>query len=114
MKPKDNMKPKSKSVTGKQIMTQAQMERKRENAKRRRLELNAMNAEKLNTEIENAKQKRPELIKKRDELESQIANKTLQKQLQDTKQELKLLDTYIGSLIKTWRRYLPKTSITIE
>lgn len=85
------------------------IEKKRENAKRRRLLMNAKNADKLNEEIELNKQKRPELIKERDELEAMIAEKRLHKQLAAKKQELKLIDFYIASLIKTRNRHLPKT-----
>lgn len=85
------------------------IEKKRENAKRRRLLMNARNADKLYEEIELNKQKRPELIKERDELEAMIAEKRLHKQLAAKKQELKLIDFYIASLIKTRNRHLPKT-----
>lgn len=107
------MKTVKKGPTGTEInINSDRIEKKRENAKRRRLLLNAKNAEKFNEEIELNKQKRPELIKERDELEAMIAEKRLHKQLAAKKQELKSIDFYISSLIKTRNRHLPKTKST--
>lgn len=88
------------------------IEKKRENAKKRRLLMNARTAKEIDAEIEALRQKRPELTRERDELETMIAEKTLQKQLNLKKQEIKFLDFFICSKIKAKNRHLPKTKVS--
>lgn len=83
--------------------------KKRENAKKRRQQLNANNAIKLHEEIQLNQAKLPQLVSNRNELEQDIVNKTLHKKLAAAKQELKSAEFYIASLMKTRNRSLPKT-----
>lgn len=86
----------------------SKIEKKRENAKKRRLQTNADNAERLTKYIEFNQDILPQIIADRDKLEQMIAQKTLHKQLAEKKREYKSMLVYIGSLTKTRNRNIPK------